>query len=49
MTIHKKENGLICLTMKESELDELHSAIGDRKCLQSWCTIIEEYAETYYR
>ena len=49
MTIHKKEDGLISLTLKESELDELHTAIGGFKHLQDWCTIIDQFAETYYR
>ena len=49
MTINKKDDGLICLTMKESELDELHTAVGDKKHMQGWCTVIEQFNETYYR
>ena len=49
MTINKKDDGLICLTMKESELDELHAAVGDKKHMQGWCTVIEQFNETYYR
>ena len=49
MTINKKDDGLICLTMKESELDELHAAVGDKKHMQGWCNVIEQFNETYYR
>ena len=49
MTIHRKDDGLICLTMKESELSELHTALGGMKHLSAWCTMIEQMYETYYR
>lgn len=49
MTIHKKDDGLFCLTMKESELDELHTAIGGIKHLSTWAAMIEQVYETYYR
>jgi hypothetical protein len=49
MTIHKKDDGLFCLTMKESELDQLHTAIGGIKHLSTWAAMIEQVYETYYR